>query len=141
VDSKDSETHYNLGIAYKEMGLVDDAIKVFQTLSQDPNYFIQSSTMLGICFVEKENYDLAIESFTKALMKTDPNDESAWGLRFELAQAHESNGNIKEAMQLYEEVHNWDPSFRDISEKLDDLKKSEDLKTKQKEKKSRVSYL
>jgi tetratricopeptide (TPR) repeat protein len=141
IDSEDSETHYNLGIAYKEMGLIDDAIKAFQTVSKDPNYFIQTTTMLGICYMEKGLYPLAIESFTGALMKTDSNEETTWSLKYEMALAHERNGNTKEAIQFYTEVYGWNATFRDVGERLNELKKTEEIKDKQKEKKSRVSYL
>ena len=53
LSDEDSETHYNLGIAYKEMGLIDDAIKEFQTSRNDSKRSMQSSTMLGVCYMEK----------------------------------------------------------------------------------------
>ena len=123
------------------MGLVDDAIKEFQVIGQDPNYYIQSATMLGICYLEKGLYDLAIDSFTGALMKMDSSDESAWGLKYDLAQAYERNGSAKEALQLYTEVYSWNATFRDVGERVDALRKEEEEKNRQKEKKSRVSYI
>ncbi|HYA31484.1 MAG TPA: tetratricopeptide repeat protein, partial [Thermodesulfovibrionales bacterium] len=49
LEAEDSETHYNLGIAYKEMGLIDDAIKEFQTARNDPKCSVRAMSMLGIC--------------------------------------------------------------------------------------------
>ena len=67
LEDEDSETHYNLGIAYKEMGLVDDAIKEFQTSGKDKKRFLQSSSMLGVCYMEKGLYSLAIDVLNKTL--------------------------------------------------------------------------
>jgi tetratricopeptide (TPR) repeat protein len=141
IEAEDSETHYNLGIAYKEMGLLDDAINSFQTAKHDPKLFVQSTTLLGACYMQKGLYDLAIESFSSALMKIDPKDESAWSVKYELAEAYEKKGNIKEALKLYTEVYGWNSKFREVSEKINSLKKSEEAQRIQKERKSRVSYL
>jgi tetratricopeptide (TPR) repeat protein len=144
IEAEDTETHYNLGIAYKEMGLIDDAVKIFQTTSKDPNYYVKSAAMLGICYMEKGMESLAIEAFTGALMKIDSNDETAWSLRYELGDAYEKTGNIEEAFRLYTDVFGWNAKFRDVSEKVETLKKTSGLTLPSKEaktKKSRVSYI
>jgi tetratricopeptide (TPR) repeat protein len=144
VEAEDTETHYNLGIAYKEMGLIDDAVKVFQSTSHDPNYYVKSATMLGICYMEKGMQSLAIDAFTGALMKIDPNNETAWSLRYELADAYEKNDNMEEALRLYTEVFGWNAHFRNVSERIENLKKKGHTTPASKEttqKKSRVSYI
>ncbi len=146
----DSETHYNLGIAYKEMGLVDDAIKEFQTSRDDPSRFIQSSTMLGVCYMEKGLYPLAIDVLSKAAKEMKERDDSYWALIYELAEAHEKNNNLQEALELYTGVYGWSAKFRDVSDKMSQLraqappvveKEKEQVKEKPKERKDRVSYL
>lgn len=141
---EDSETHYNLGIAYKEMGLLDDAIKEFQTSRSDPKRFMQSSTMLGVCYMEKGLYSLAIDVLTKAIKEISDKDESYWAIKYDLAEAYEKNNNVKEALDLYTAVFGWNAGFRNVSEKINQLKariakSSEAEKTKAK--KDRVSYL
>ena len=146
----DAETHYNLGIAYKEMGLVDDAIKEFQTSKGDPKRFLQSSTMLGVCYMEKGLHTLAIDVLTKALESLKDKDESYWALSYELAEAYEKNQDLKEAVELYTSIYGWNAKFRDISDKMSLLpsqapKAAENGRTKDtekpKERKDRVSYL
>jgi tetratricopeptide (TPR) repeat protein len=116
---EDSETHYNLGIAYKEMGLIDDAITEFQTSKADPKRFLQSATMLGVCYMEKGLYSLAIDTLNEVLRNVTDKDESYWALKYELAEAHEKNNNLREALELYTEVYGWNAKFRNVSEKLD----------------------
>ncbi len=150
LGDEDSETHYNLGIAYKEMGLVDDAIKEFQTSRSDPKRFIQSSTMLGVCYMEKGLYSLAIDVLNKAVIETKERDDSYWALTYELAEAYEKNKNLKEALDLYTGVYGWSAKFRNVSDKMSQLRaqapliveiEKEQAKEKPKERKDRVSYL
>ncbi|NJD55451.1 MAG: tetratricopeptide repeat protein, partial [Nitrospirae bacterium] len=150
LGDEDAETHYNLGIAYKEMGLVDDAIKEFQTAKADPKRFLQSSTMLGVCYMEKGLASLAIDVLTKALESLKEKGESYWALSYELAEAYEKNQNLAEAVGLYTLIYGWNAKFRDISAKMtllqshapkaDGTEKSKD-REKPKERKDRVSYL
>jgi tetratricopeptide (TPR) repeat protein len=160
IEAEDAETHYNLGIAYKEMGLIDDSIKEFQTSQNDPNFFVQSCTMLGICYMQKGLYPLAIESFSSALMKADPNEETSWSLKYDLALAFEKNGDIREAFKILADVYGWKADFRDVAERLNELKARADASSKpqagpapkstaeaspppkdKKDKKRRVSYI
>lgn len=150
LGDEDSETHYNLGIAYKEMGLVDDAIKEFQTSRADPARFIQSSTMLGVCYMEKGLYSLAIDVLNKAIQGMKEQDDSYWALTYELAEAYEKNHNLKEALDLYTGVYGWSAVFRNVSDKMSQLRaqatliveqEKEQAKEKPKERKDRVSYL
>ena len=144
LEDEDSETHYNLGIAYKEMGLVDDAIKEFQTAGKDKKRFLQSSSMLGVCYMEKGLYSLAIDVLNKTLDSIKEKDDSYWSVKYDLAEAYEKEDNLKKALDLYTEVYGWNARFRNVSEKVSLLKtqaaKSAE-KEKPKERKDRVSYL
>lgn len=122
LGDEDSETHYNLGIAYKEMGLVDDAIKEFQSSRNDPKRYIQSSTMLGVCYMEKGLYTLAIDVLKKMTLEVTEKDDSYWPVRFELAEAYEKNNNLREALEMYTSVYGWNAKFRGVSEKVSQLR-------------------
>lgn len=143
LEEEDSETHYNLGIAYKEMGLIDDAIKEFQTARKDSKRFIQSSTMLGICYMEKGLYSLAIDVLYRALKDIRGKDETYWAIRYDLADAYARNGNLKEALDIFTEVFGWNARFRNVSEKMDEIRIQLSKAGPQKTiiKKDRVSYL
>lgn len=144
LEDEDSETHYNLGIAYKEMGLVEDAIKEFQTAKNDKKRFLQASSMLGICYMEKGLYSLAIDVLNKTLDSIKEQNDSYWSIKYDLAEAHEKNNNLKEALDLYTEVYGWNARFRNVSEKVSLFKTQAGKsagKEKPKERKDRVSYL
>ena len=145
LDEEDYETHYNLGIAYKEMGLTDDAIREFQTSRNNPKRFVPSSSMLGICYMEKGLYPLAIDVLRNAIEKMEDRGESYWSMKYDLAEAYEKKGNLKEALDLYTAVYGWNSKFRSVSDKLTNLraKVTEDgvEQKKTKDRKDRVSYL
>ena len=70
--------------------------------------------------------------------------EAYWAMKYELAEAYEKNGNVKEALDLYTQVYGWNAKFRAISDKIEHLKSSiaeGPDKNKPKERKDRVSYL
>jgi len=144
LEEEDYETHYNLGIAYKEMGLIDDAIREFQASRKDPIRFVYSSNMLGVCYIEKGLFPIAIDVLKDAIDKMEDRGESYWAMNYELAGAYEKNGNLKEALGLYMHVYGWNSKFRSVSDKINQLKTStaeSDEKKKTKDRKDRVSYL
>jgi tetratricopeptide (TPR) repeat protein len=158
---EDAETHYNLGIAYKEMGLIDDSIKEFQTSRADPDYAVQSFTMLGICFKEKGLLPLAVEAFKSALKRVAATDDTVWSIKYDLAEVHEGNNNLADALGLFTEVYGWNSKYRDVAAKVTALsasvksggpppppaggnskgKEEAQPQEKAKEKRSRVSYI
>lgn len=144
LEAEDYETHYNLGIAYKEMGLTDDAIKEFQTSRKDRKYLVRSLGMLGICYMEKGLFPLAIDAFKNALEGIETRDESYWGAMYDLATAYEKNGNLKEALDIFSEIYGIDSKYREVTERLNHIRTilgSPGATVKPKEKKDRVSYL
>ncbi len=146
LEEEDFETHYNLGIAYKEMGLIDDAIKEFQTSKKDPKCVARSLTMLGICYIDKGLFPLAVEAFKSAVENITSRDESYWGARYDLACAYEKNGDTKKAYEIFSEIYGIDSKFRQVAEKISSLKgmlprEEADVKADVKKKKDRVSYI
>ena len=122
LGKEDYDTRYNLGIAYKEMGLVDEAIGEFQLAAKDENRILECSSMLGICFMEKGMPKLAVKWFEKGLKAPGRSPEEYQGLRYDLAMAHEASGDTDTAMEMYAEVHGENAGFRDVAAKLRDLK-------------------
>ncbi len=144
IDEKDHETHYNLGLAYKELGLIDDAIKEFQVSRDNPQTFLSSSSMLSMCYKEKGLYSLAIEVLNSTVEKIKDRDETYWALKYDLAEAYEKNGNLQEAFNTYTEVYGWNAGFRDVPEKMKQVEvqmQQSAEKGKSRDQKARISYL
>lgn len=143
IDEKlgeDYESHYNLGIAYKEMGMIEEAIKELQVAAKDPKKTVQSSIMLALCYMDKKLYPLAIKELKKNLESISPDDGSYIGIKFDLARAYEKNNEYDNALKLYMEIYAQNPNFRDIKHKIENIK-SLMAEEKPKTKKGRVSYI
>lgn len=126
-DSGDYETHYNLGIAYKEMDLIDDAIEEFQAAvsrvapGDGTARYLQSCNLLGHCFLQKGIPKLAIMWFKKGLQAPGHSEDEYQALRFELATAYEKAGELDQALDLFTEVYGVDVSYRGVADKLKEL--------------------
>ena len=125
VDSQltegDYDTRYNLGIAYKEMGLVDEAIAEFQLAAKDPKRSLECSSMIGICFMEKGMADVAVQWYERGLLVPGREPEEYRGLRYDLGVAWEAVGDVAKATATFGDLVREDPTFRDASDKLRDL--------------------
>ncbi len=121
VSKGDFQTHYNLGIAYKEMGLLDEAIHEFDLASADPKISIDCASMIGLCLMGKREFNEAIDVYRKALAQTKPSSEEALGLSYELAEAYIGHGKIQEAYKLFARINDVDPTFRDARRRTKEL--------------------
>jgi len=121
LGKEDYETRYNLGIAYKEMGLVDEAIAEFQLAAKDEGRLLECASMLGICFLEKGMPKLAVRWFEKGLQAPGRSEEEYQGLRYDLASALEQAGENGRALALFTELYGQDASFRDVADKVRQL--------------------
>ncbi len=124
VSEEDIETHYNLGIAYKEMGLIDDAIKEFQLTKNVPEKYISSMNMLAICYKEKSLYKIALDTLEEVLTRINKDSNEFLAIRYEMAEIYEKMGDLSKAFELYMEVFGIDSTFRDVSKKVEILRRS-----------------
>jgi tetratricopeptide (TPR) repeat protein len=118
LSEEDSDTHFNLGIAYKEMGLLPEAIREFQVASRDEAFFVECCSMIGVCYVEQGLWDQAAAWYGKALEATESNQGSSLALRYDLANALEGSGDLEQATMLFSQIHAEDPTFRDVTQRL-----------------------
>jgi len=126
LDSEDYDTHYNLGIAYKEMGLIDESISEFQLASKDPKRAVECASMLGLCFLEKGMPQLAIKWYRKGLEMPEITEEEHVGLLYDLGSVYLEVGDTDNAQRAFVEVYGLNGTYRDIvsrSKQLEDARK------------------
>jgi tetratricopeptide (TPR) repeat protein len=120
----DYETHYNLGLAYKEMDLFEEALEEFQTAAglvapaDGTARYLQCCNLLGHCFMQKDVPQLAVKWFNKGLNSAGASEDERQALRYELAAAHEQAGDLDRAIDLFTEVYGIDVSYRGVNERL-----------------------
>ena len=127
-DSEDPDTHYNLGVAFKEMGLLDEAIGELQKVCSAIEHghpftqVIQAYTWLASCFVEKGVPEAAVKWYEKALTAPAIDNESKMAVYYELASAHESAGDKKAALSNFMEVYGTNIDYRDVAQRIKALR-------------------
>jgi len=128
-DDDDPETHFNLGIAFREMGLLDEAIGELQKVCRldarrlTPSRAQEAYIWLATCFVEKSVPEASFKWFLRAL-ETAPNEESRTAVTYELASAYEAAGRKREALDHFMEVYGNNIDYRDVATRIRELRSS-----------------
>ena len=144
------ETNYEVcfkaAMNFKRDGLLDEAIGELKKTANDPDNIIRNSRMLALCYVEKGSYGDAAAEFRRVIEAMSPDESGYLDVLYELAESYFNNNDNENAERTYNEIHAQDPTFRDVSEKLEILKNRvtgvpEPSEPKPKTKKSRISYL
>jgi tetratricopeptide (TPR) repeat protein len=121
-----------MGTAYKEMDLMDEAIQEFQQCANlvkaadGTSRFLQCCNMLGHCFIHKGMPEAAVLWFKKGLSAPGHSEDEYQALRYELASAYEQLGDLKQAREFYTEVYGVDVSYREVAEKLSQLRQKQE---------------
>jgi tetratricopeptide (TPR) repeat protein len=129
AEDEDLETHYNLGIAFREMGLLEEAIGEFQKVAKANDrgkafrYAMQCSTLLGLAFMEKGQPDIAAIWYERALTTPGLDSESKLALRYDLGVAQESAGDLEAALKSFSQVYAVNIDYRDVAERIASLQK------------------
>jgi tetratricopeptide (TPR) repeat protein len=127
-EGEDSETHYNLGVAFREMGLLDEAIGEFQKVCQAVDHghpfpqLMQTYTWLAQCFLDRGVPEAAIPWYERALELPNLDGETRVALHYELAGSYEAAQNRTAAMKHFLEVYGNNIDYRDVAERIRALK-------------------
>jgi pilus assembly protein FimV len=128
-EEEDLETHYNLGIAFREMGLLEEAISEFQKVAKATDrgrpfpYIMQCCTFLGLCFMDKGQPGVAAIWYDRALHTPGLDPESVVALRYDLGVAQESAGEPSAALKSFSQVYAMNIDYRDVGERIAALQK------------------
>lgn len=118
VEEEDHEAHYDLGVAYKEMGLLDEAISEFQKALRGTTERTRAFEALGHCFLEKGQLPVAATILSRALAEPGVRDESLVGVLYLLGAISEEQKGFADAKKYYERVFAVDIQFRDVGDRL-----------------------
>ncbi len=129
TEDEDLETHYNLGVAFREMGLLEEAISEFQKVAQACDrgrpfrYIMQCCTLLGLAFIEKGQPNMAAIWYERALQTPGLGPDNAMALRYDLGLAQESAGEHEAALKSFSHVYAMNIDYRDVAERISALQK------------------
>ncbi len=122
LDEKDFETHYNLGIAYKEMQLYDEAIEAFRLAGKDPGRILACANLMGLCYLAKGEAEAAIREFQAGLDVQGHAREAYHALRYDLGAAYQTHGDLERALEVFESLMAEDERFRDVRSRVKGLR-------------------
>jgi len=118
VEEEDHQSHYDLGVAYKEMGLLDEAIAEFQKALRAPSNRVPTYEALGQCFMEKGQVPMAATILSRALHEKGVSEDQLVGVLYLLGQCAEQRGQLEQAVEYYQRVFVIDIQFKDVGERL-----------------------
>ncbi len=121
IDAEDFQAHYDLGIAFKEMGLLDEAIAQFQKALRSPEGRLKTSEQLGIAFFEKSRFAISEAVLRRAIDSLSGGDEDKIGLIYWLGRALEAQRRGEEALRYYERALAVDIRFLDVGDRVQRL--------------------
>jgi tetratricopeptide (TPR) repeat protein len=128
-EDEDAETHYNLGIAYREMDLIEEAISEFQKVAKMVQngktfrYTMQCYTLLGLCFMGRKEPKISAMWYKKALGMPGLDQESILALTYDLGVSQETAGDVAAALDSFKQVYAMNIDYRDVASRIADLSK------------------
>lgn len=134
ISKDDAKTRYDLGIAYKAMGLLDDAISEFKLVYRHVEKKGDCLLMIGLCYNDKAEFEKSVKYFKKALEYSE-NLNQKLAIYYEIANAYDLLGNFKNAFSIFKKISQKDKKFRDAYKRL------KQLHVKLKANKNNISYL
>jgi len=117
VDKEDYEIHYNLGIAFMEQCLFDEAIEEFELASNDEKRALDCYNVMANCYKQKKDFKKGIKCIEKGLALAEEGSIPFFALKYELAAIYEELDENEKALALYNEIKEWNSEYRDVGDK------------------------
>jgi len=121
VGPDDAATFYQLGVAFMGQGLHREAVEEFSKAARDPRYTVEAYSLTSLCHRSKGEHEEAERWLRKALDLAEPGSEQYYALEYELAELWEASERRDKALTLYREIRDWNPGYRNISDKIKQL--------------------
>ena len=124
VSEADSASHYDVGVAYKEMDMITEALSEFQLAARDPSRECMCYAMIGIIYLERNELDKAAEAYVQALNSTNKTVEQEMSLYYDLGNVYEMKSMNQDALYYFQKIARRDPGYRDVADRINTLSPS-----------------
>jgi len=121
IELEDSQAHYDLGVAFREMGLLDEAISEFQKALRSAQDRLRTAEALGLCFFDKGQFAVATTVLKRAVDAEAGGDDEKIGLLYWLGRCEEEQGHGTQALSYYQRIFSIDIDFQDIKKRVKQL--------------------
>ncbi len=122
------DTHFGMGVAYREMNLLEEAIREFETAasSLDPakhaREIVHCCGMLSMCYLEKGMARSTLRWCQTGLALADISPHESMALRYDMGVAYSLTGETDKALECFGKLFDIDPTYRDVAQRIDGLK-------------------
>jgi len=123
-EAEDLESHYHLGIAYKEMGLLDEALGEFDKAMKRPERRVDCLTLKGLCLAERSSFEESEGVFREALADKGLSSGQRVSLHYEMGAMYDNWGLTDKALESFQAAAGIDSFFRDVGERVQQLQKT-----------------
>lgn len=123
IDREDYEIHYNLGIAFFEQGLIEEALDEFKIACQDEERALECYSVISYCYRQKKEFGEGIKWIEKGLQFSEKGTDQYLSLSYDLASLYKEMGQKEDALNLYMEIQELNPDYRAVGERIKNLKK------------------
>jgi len=123
VQADDAASHYDLGMTYRQMGLLDEAVAEFRLAARDASFSIKCTDMLGRCLLERGDFGAAIAEFERGLQLPGLTPDSTIAFRYSLGLVLEASGRPMEALEQFEAVFTLQPNYPEVAAKIRELRR------------------
>ena len=121
IELDDSQAHYDLGVAFREMGLLDEAISEFQKALRGSQDRLRTAEALGLCFFDKGQFAVATTVLKRAVDAEVGGDGEKIGLLYCLGRCEEEQGHGTQALSYYQRIFAIDIDFQDVKKRVKQL--------------------
>lgn len=118
VDPKDTENLYYLAQTYRYLGEFNKAIQLLDIVEKDKNLKSKALLLKGMILIDTESYSQAISEFDKAIVHINKASNEDLLAHYFIAYAYEKTKNITKAIEHWEYIHQLQPDYKDVKEKL-----------------------
>jgi len=123
LEKEDYEVHYNLGIAFLEQGLYDEAVEELKIASKEKKIAVDCYSAISLSFKKANDFQEGMKWIEKGLDVAEKGSSQYYALKYEMASLYEDLEKPEKALRLYNEIRDWNDEFRDIAEKIKHLKR------------------
>jgi pilus assembly protein FimV len=121
IDAADAQTHHDLGIAYMEMGLWDQAVGEFRIAAQNPHVEAICYNLIGNCLLKAGSVDEAVKEFKMGLFAREKTQDQELNLYYDLATAYVQIEDFKEALYYLQNIKKKNPKYKDVSARVAEI--------------------
>ncbi|HRD01925.1 MAG TPA: tetratricopeptide repeat protein [Candidatus Saccharicenans sp.] len=121
IPAEDYQIHLQLGLAFMEQGLVDEAIEEFNIAAKDKNLTLECLTLISHSYRLKGNLKEAESWLNRAIKLVAPGTDQYFALMFDLGMIYEQSKEFDKALSIYRDIQSWNPAYQSVSERINRL--------------------